>query len=150
MERIEGSGASQLVQLIRAIGHNTDITFELATVTADAPELKIKVDHMNIELEKDDLIVAKSLTKHIRSVTLTSKDKGKISSTSVSMNYNMVLANASVTTFDFNSFGLDTAEFKVETAELEFLDELKKGERVIVTGINQGQTYIILDRAVMY
>lgn len=151
MERIEGSGASQLVQLIRTIGYNSEITFELATVTSAPPQLKIKVDHMNVELEKDDLIVAQSLTSFKRKINLTSKGKTEVSSTSPSVGFSLLNdANGQTHKLTFSSIGLASADQTINEAELEFLDELKKDERVIVVGINQGQTYIILDRAVMY
>lgn len=149
MDRIEGSGASQLVQLIRAIGYNSEITIELATVTAKPPNLKIKIDHMNVELEKDDLLVAESLTKHKRTVTLTSTGKSKVSSESVSSVYTLGTPSGAGT-ITFTSFGLSSADFTAEEAELEFVNELKQGDRVLVMGIQQGQTYIILDRVVMY
>ncbi|RCX16465.1 uncharacterized protein DUF2577 [Fontibacillus phaseoli] len=149
MERIEGSGASQLVQLIRAIGYNSDITIELATVTAKPPELKIKVDHMNVELEKDDLIVAQSLTKYKRKVNLNTEKKAEISSSSVSQASTLTLSQGTGS-ISFISFEMASAKFVAQEVELEFTDELKEGDRVIVAGIHQGQTYIILDRAVMY
>ncbi|MBQ4901054.1 DUF2577 family protein [Paenibacillus sp. Marseille-P2973] len=149
MERIEGSGASQLVQLIRKIGYNSEITFELATVTAKPPDLKIKVDHMNVELEKDDLIVAQSLTKYTRKANLSTENKAEISSSSISQSSTLTLSQGTGT-IEFLSFGLASAKFVAKEVELEFLDELKEGDRVIVAGIHQGQTYIILDRAVMY
>ncbi len=150
MERIEGSGASQLVQLIRAIGYNWDITLELATVTAPPPELKIKVDHMNVELEKDDLIVAQSLTKYKRKVNVKSEGKTEVSSTSITQASVLVVSSGSGEITKFTSFGMSSANLTVQEAELEFTDELKKDDRVIVAGIHQGQTYLILDRAVMY
>lgn len=112
-ERLEGSGASKMVQLIKKFGHNTDINIELGTVTASPPALKIKIDNMNLELEADDLIVAMCLTKHKRTITF----------------------KTATSTTD---------------AEIEYTDELKKGDRVIVAEINKGQTYVILDRAVIY
>jgi hypothetical protein len=151
VERIEGSGASQLVQLIRTIGYNSEITFELATVTSAPPQLKIKVDHMNVELEKDDLIVAQSLTSFKRKINLTSKGKTEVSSTSPSVGFEMLPdGNGQINEISFSSIGLASADQTIKEAELEFLDELKKDDRVIVVGINQGQTYLILDRAVMY
>ncbi|MEF2967471.1 DUF2577 family protein [Paenibacillus sp. M1] len=149
MERIEGSGASQLVQLIRAIGYNSDITFELATVTAAPPGLRIKVDHMNVELEADDLIVAQSLAKHTRTVNLTSS-KAEISSKSISQTSELTISSGEGSITKFFSFGMSSSTFTAKETELEFTDELKEGDRVIVAGINQGQTYIIFDRAVMY
>jgi hypothetical protein len=109
-ERIHGSGASQLVQLMRQYGYNKDIDVELATVTNAPPNLRIKVDNMSVELENDDVIVAQYLTKHTRKISID----GGVEST------------------------------------LQFNDELKVNDRVIVASINNGQTYVILDRAVIY
>ncbi|MNI96485.1 hypothetical protein D3C73_1549420 [compost metagenome] len=53
-------------------------------------------------------------------------------------------------TINFSGININSANQTIKEAELEFNDELKKDDRVIVVGINQGQTYIILDRAVMY
>lgn len=155
MERIEGSGASQLVQLIRTIGYNSEITFELATVTSAPPQLKIKVDHMNVELEKDDLIVAQSLTSFKRKINLTSKGKTAISVTNPNaplppFYFNPTFNYGGQGVLYFSALSISSADQTIEEAELEFLDELKKDDRVIVVGINQGQTYLILDRAVMY
>lgn len=155
MERIEGSGASQLVQLIRAIGYNSEITFELATVTSEPPQLKIKVDHMNVELEKDDLIVAQSLAKHTRTINLKCEGGTKIYADIKKIKtppYQFSLSHLYGGTGKLEFFGVNiaAADQTVEEAELEFTDLLKKDDRVIVVGINQGQTYIILDRAVMY
>lgn len=155
MERIEGSGASQLVQLIRAIGYNSEITFELATVTSAPPQLKIKVDHMSVELEKDDLIVAQSLTKHKRKVNLKSEGGTKIFAdikTVKAPPYQFSLSHLFGGSGKLEFFGIDmaAADQTIEEAELEFIDELKKDDRVIVVGMNEGQTYMILDRVVMY
>ncbi|UYO03011.1 DUF2577 domain-containing protein [Paenibacillus sp. PSB04] len=155
MERIEGSGASQLVQLIRAIGYNSDMSIELATVTAAPPELKIKVDHMNIELEKDDLIVAQSLTKYKRKVNLKSESKTKVSATNMNpevppFNFDPGAVFVGQGKISFTGINVSSADFSTEEAELEFIDELEEGDRVVVAGIQQGQIYIILDRAVMY
>ncbi|MNU66647.1 hypothetical protein D3C71_559670 [compost metagenome] len=161
MERFEGSGASQLVQLIRAIGYNSDVSIELATVTSPPPELKIKVDHMNVELEKDDLIVAQSLTKHKRTISLKSSGGTKISASSPPLPAPPTGLKVGVTMvqmppgphdhpLSFTSLDLSDADQTIEEAELEFVDELKKDDRVLVAGIQQGQFYIILDRAVMY
>lgn len=155
MERIEGTGASQLVQLIRAIGYNSEITFELATVTSAPPQLKIKVDHMNVELEKDDLIVAQSLAKHTRKVNLKSEggtkiyaDIKKVKAPPYQFSLNHLFGGSGK--LEFFGINMAAADQTIEEAELEFTDELKKDDRVIVVGMNEGQTYIILDRVVMY
>ncbi|KTT57430.1 DUF2577 family protein, partial [Staphylococcus epidermidis] len=40
--------------------------------------------------------------------------------------------------------------FGVSELEIEYLDELQVGERVIVASTDEGQTYMILSRAVIY
>jgi hypothetical protein len=109
-ERIYGSGASQLVQLMRQYGYNKDIDVELATVTSAPPNLRIKIDNMSVDLDKDDVIVAQYLTGHARKVSIN----GGAEST------------------------------------LQYNDELKVNDRIIVASINKGQSYVILDRAVIY
>lgn len=64
--RIEGSGESRLIQLIRKYGYNKDVDFELATIVAPPPNLQIKFDKDGITLDKGDLIVAEHLTQHSR------------------------------------------------------------------------------------
>jgi ribosome-associated translation inhibitor RaiA len=109
-ERLEGSGAARLIQLIRQHGYNVDVNIEMATVTSAPPDLKIKVDNMKVELDRDDIIVAQSLTKHKRQVKI---DGGA-------------------------------------TVELEYQDELKVGDRVIVASANNDQLYFVIDKAVIY
>lgn len=128
----EGNGASQLVQLMRIHGYNKDIDIELATVTAAPPELKIKIDNMPVELEKDDLIVAQRLTKR--------KEKITIKATAVT---------EAMSTEGYTPHTHDITSLTLTDAEIEYLDELKVGDRVIVASVDDGQTFIILDRAVI-
>lgn len=109
-ERLEGSGATRLIQLIRKHGYNKDVDIELGTVTSSPPDIKIQIDNMKMELDRDDLIVARYLTKHKRQIRINGG----------------------------------------ETLELEYQDELKIGDRVIVASVKKGQLYIVLDRAVLY
>lgn len=149
MIRIEGSGASQLVQLIRELGYNEELSLELATVTSAPPDLKIKVDHMNVDLEKDDLIVAESLTKHKRKVSVRSEGKTKLSKSPLGLT-DIGFKIGGSATLAFESLSIGSASVTVEEAELEFADELKEGDRILVAGIHKSQTYIILDRVVTY
>ncbi|MEC0370054.1 DUF2577 domain-containing protein [Paenibacillus chibensis] len=66
VELIEGSSVSQLRGLIKQVGYNKDVDIEFATVTAEPPSLRIKIDNMPIELDADDFVVAESLVKHTR------------------------------------------------------------------------------------
>lgn len=61
-ERLEGSGISRLVQVIRGIGYNKFDRIELATVTSEIP-FALRVDgNMKFELDASDVIVAECLT----------------------------------------------------------------------------------------
>lgn len=132
-EKLEGSGGTQLAMLMKSLGYNKDVDFQLATVTSAPPDLKIKVDNMEkIELDKDDLIVAQHLTKYTRKVKLTS----------TSVTDAMTSAGYTPHTHDITSLVIE--------ADLDFDDELKVGDRVIVVEIVEGETYVILDRAVTY
>lgn len=131
-DRIEGTGPAKMIQLIKKYGFNQDINIELGTVTAPPPSLKIKIDNMSIELDKDDLIVAEYLTKHKRQIKFTS----------TSVVDAMTSAGYTSHTHDITSL--------ITEGELEFTDVLKTGDRIIVAEINKGQTYVILDKAVIY
>jgi hypothetical protein len=108
--RLQGTGASQLVQMIREVGRNDFDEFSFATVISAPPNLRIKVDGMPIELEADDIVIAERLTKY--PVRLRASD-------------------GTVT------------EYTVD-------DELAVGDRVITASMNNGQTYVVLDKAVKY
>jgi hypothetical protein len=136
----EGSGGSQLVQLIRHFGYNKDIDIELGTVTANAPNLKVKIDNMKIELDAADLVVSEHLTAHTRHIQITATGNASLTSHSIT-----TVPSSSYTTFTLNS-----SDLTVTDATISYLDELKTGDRVIVASVNDGQLYIVLDRAVTY
>ena len=56
--KIEGSPASQFVQLMRKHGYNRDVSIELATVVTPMPGLSVKLGSDGLVLERDDFIVA--------------------------------------------------------------------------------------------
>ena len=66
MAKPQGNGASQLVQLMRLHGHNKDITFELGTVTSAPPEVSIRLDSVEFDLDKSDLIFASRATESLQ------------------------------------------------------------------------------------
>ena len=70
MTRLEGNGASRLVQLMRTHGANESVKVELATITAAPPTIKLKIDGDKFELEADDFEVAEHLTKHTRQIKI--------------------------------------------------------------------------------
>ncbi|WP_338461539.1 DUF2577 domain-containing protein [Brevibacillus borstelensis] len=136
-DRIEGSGASQLVQIIRQIGYNNYDRFELATVVSPPPDLRIRIDNMALDLEADDLVVTEHLTRHKRIVTIkheqdTERDVG----------------DTEPKPRDNDSTG--SLAWTYSYVELQFEDVLKAGDRVLVASMNDGQSYVILDRVVTY
>jgi hypothetical protein len=59
--RLEGSGGTQLVDVIRSLTKSGD-TFELGTVLSPAPEISIRLDNDKLVLDKDSLLVCGSAT----------------------------------------------------------------------------------------
>lgn len=108
-EILQGTGASRLAQMIGRMGYNEYDRFELATVTAALPTIRVKVDGMKIELDTSDVIIAERLTEHTRQVTING---GTLS-------------------------------------EMVVKSPLEVGDRVIVASANNGQSYVILDKAVI-
>ncbi|NME99995.1 DUF2577 domain-containing protein [Aneurinibacillus aneurinilyticus] len=141
---IEGSGPAQIAQLISEIGHNKDVDIVFGTITAPPPNIRVKVDNETLELEKDDVVVLQYLTKHKRKIRITSNTASlaKDEATSIALDgspykhkHDIEVTNGSLT---------------VTEAEIEYLDELKAGERVVLAEIEKGQKYVILDREVIY
>lgn len=136
-DRLEGSGVSQLRQAIASVGYNPYDKLELATVIAPPPELRIKVDNMAIELDADDLVVCEHLTRHKRIVTMT-HEQGKERDVGDIIPFPK----------DHDSDGDQYR--KLSYIEFQFEDVLKPGDRVLVSSMNDGQTYVIHDRVVQY
>jgi len=142
IERFEGTGGSQLRQAISKFGRNDFDKFELATVLAPPPEIRIKLDDVSQEFDHTDVIVAEHLTRHKRVVTieheeLAERDLGD---------------GIGIDMLDTDDGSPDPVitYFKESYVLLTFEDVLKPGDRVIVASMNDGQTYVILDRVVQY
>jgi len=58
--RLEGDGASRLVQLMRIHGYNPGMEFESATVIQTAP-LQIELNRDKLKLDQDDLLINEDL-----------------------------------------------------------------------------------------
>lgn len=153
---LEGGWAARMKLLMEKNGYNKDVDIELATVTSPPPDLRILIDNMKIELDKDDLIVAEHLTKHKRYVTIRK-------STDPKWNTHIRFKSSEVTDEEAPDSAGDTDgamesiemnnvqnDYDFVEAEIEHLDELKEGDRVIVASYNNGQSYVILDRMVVY
>lgn len=159
---MEGSGSVRLINLIKKHGYNKDLSVSLATVTSGFPEFKIQIDGMKIELDKDDVIIAEHLTKHKRIMTIRKRTDPRfasgysrefnslISVKSTNVNESMSVEGYVSHTHDISSLELNDIQnsFTFEDVEIEYQDELKKGDRVIVVSDND-QEYYVIDRAVM-
>lgn len=141
-ESFQGSPASQIIQIIRCVGYNDFDRIELATVTSPPPNLRIRIDDMAIELEADDLVVAEHLTRHKRIVTITHEELAE-------RDLGDKIVQDGLDTDDMVE-GNPITEYRHSYVELTFEDVLKAGDRVIVASMNGEQTYLILDRVVMY
>ena len=136
-DRLEGSGVSRFAQEIKRLGYNDYDRFELATVVAPPPELRIKIDNMALELEADDVLVAEHLTRHKRIVTIKHEQDAERD-----------VGDTEPKPRDNDSTG--SLAWTYSYVEMQFEDVLKAGDRVLVASMNDGQSYVILDRVVTY
>ncbi|WP_232696183.1 DUF2577 domain-containing protein [Brevibacillus daliensis] len=135
--RLEGGGVSKLRQRISQIGYNKDVDIELGTVLTPLPNLTVQVDaDQKLVLTTDDLIVAERLTRHKRIATLSHSEGA-----------DRDLGDGKAT--DSSSDAYDQS-WDHRYIELTFEDVLKPGDRVILASINEGQTFVVVDRAVTY
>lgn len=146
-ELIEGSEISQLKNMVKQVGYNKDVDCELGTVISAPPALQVQIDNMKIPLDADDLIVAQHLTRWTEKVAL----KGLPTTVLKLSEYTRTTKKTETSPpsteeiyedeFDFSAGDIVINEF-----EIEHLDELKVGDRVIVASANAGQRYFVLDR----
>ncbi|GIN39603.1 DUF2577 family protein [Heyndrickxia oleronia] len=129
----EGGIYDKFGQMIRETGYSKPVNIEVATVVEAPPNLRIKLDAESLVLEKEDLIVAQSLTKHERKVSLKSSNIGGET------------APAGVGPHTHGYESID-----IQEGLLTFEDELAVGDRVIVGCLDEDMIYIVLDRAVWY
>jgi hypothetical protein len=146
-ELIEGSGISQFRDIIKQLGYNKDVDCELGTVTTAPPALQVQIDNMKIPLDADDLIVAQHLTRWTEKVALKGLPTTVLTMKEYTRTTKETETSPPVTEeiyedeLDFSAGDIVISEF-----EIEHLDELKVGDRVIVASANAGQRYFVLDR----
>ncbi|MCD9024309.1 DUF2577 family protein [Cohnella silvisoli] len=71
IEMVEGSGRAKLRSVIQALGGNSGVGIEFATVLAPLPAIRIKVDNCPIEFDADDLVISEHLTQHTRTASIS-------------------------------------------------------------------------------
>lgn len=113
------NAASRIVNTISKKSHSRlgYIGLELATVISPMPDLVIKIDNMNVELTKSDVLLCESL---------------------ISRQYSVELLGSNADNYYIN----------LEDAKLKFLDLLSSGDRVLVSAIQNGQIYVIIDKVI--
>lgn len=116
---------------------------QIGTVSQALPELKIKIDGTIIELEKNQLIVANDLLKHNRKFNLTTTFKSP--STKVG---SIHLVSEHRPKDNVLSLVLTTKPDGTQTCEIEFVDELNVGDKVMLIPSTDEQTYYVMDKAV--
>ena len=146
----EGNPYSKWNQLIRDKGYSKPVNIEIATVTATPPNLKITLDADGLTLDKDDLIVAEGLTRHVRTITFKSASNIRLASASISGDTKSGGGPAHTHGYDTIALNAVQNDFAIDEAVIEYQDELKVGDRVIVACLDEDMVYVILDRAVWY
>lgn len=130
-EVVEGSGFAKLGGVIKSLGYNKDIDIEYATVISPLPKLRVQIDNMKIELEADDLTLAEHLTNHEREISFSFPVTGETKS-----------AGSPAHTHSLENIAASSVKITVKSP-------LKVGDRVIVASIKDGQSYVVLDKAVV-
>lgn len=177
--RLEGKPESKMVQLISEVGKNIDVQFRLGTVTKPFPDLTIEPDNTELKLkwEDGDFIIAEHLTRHERIISLFHEqgkerflgdEDGNNYGTNEVVKGQIKTENQDKIDVDMSEEGQGPHEHEIKELELlhmeefempgeyehryfkiQFEDVLKEEDRVIIASINNNQTHVILDRAVV-
>ncbi|ERI06458.1 DUF2577 domain-containing protein [Aneurinibacillus aneurinilyticus] len=120
------------------------VGIQVGTVTKPLPDIEIQVGE--IELDKTQLVFAEYLLQH--------KRKLKITSSSASLSHSK---DAGATSQELDppykhshDIAVANGSFSLSDSDVEYLDELKVGDEVIVMAAQDQQTYYVLDRAVRF
>ncbi|NUU74243.1 DUF2577 family protein [Paenibacillus xylanilyticus] len=74
MQLIEGGGVSQLRGIVKQLGYNKDVDIEMGTITAPLPNISVKLDEANFDLDAEDCDVCEHLREHEREVSINGQD----------------------------------------------------------------------------
>lgn len=118
------------------------VGIQVGTVTKPLPDIEIQVGA--IELDRTMLIFSRDVLPHKRKFNLTT------SYTDPKVVGSLQLKTESAPIDPIVSLTLETKEDGTSTAEIEFVDELKVGDEVIVMAAQDQQTYYVIDRAVKF
>lgn len=120
------------------------IGIQIGTVTKPLPDIEIKVGA--VELDKTQLVFAEYLLQH--------KRKLKVMSLSANLSHSK---DAGATSQELDppykhshDIAVANGSFSLSDSDVEYLDELKVGDEVIVMAAQDQQTYYVIDRAVRF
>ncbi|MGB9903037.1 MAG: DUF2577 domain-containing protein [Desulfotomaculales bacterium] len=127
---------SKLIELIRQQAAGlAPRGIELATVITPPPNLRIRIDNMNIHLEGDDLIVCAHLLPATRYANLHSK---------------VTPAPPDQVTYNGQTFYQAGDNIDTQHTVVAFQDNvLNAGDRVAVMALPGGQQYLVIDKVVI-
>lgn len=70
----ESAAAARLAQSIRKLSRNNYDKIEYATITAPPPSVRIRVDNLPFDLDRDDLVIPDHLLEHERTARINAGD----------------------------------------------------------------------------
>lgn len=147
MDELEGSWETRGVGLMRKFGYNKDVDVLLGTIIAPPPNICIRIDKSALELDKDDVIVAQHITNYNVPFSAT-VSKAKYESAPLGTLNGQYVDESGQYAEQKKSY--HSLGFTFDTGMLTIRNELKAGDRVIVAEIENGQRYVVIDRAVKY
>jgi hypothetical protein len=119
-----------------------------AEVLSAPPDLKIKVSgNDKLIIPKELIVVSEHLCNYKRKVTVKNQGNTKLHSSNVEDLYPKVPIQNS---HDFAYIKLNSGDFEMVEGEIEFLDELKAGDKVMCAVMQGGQLFYIFDRIRTY
>lgn len=117
------------------------IGIQVGVVSKPLPDIEIKLGDV-IELKKNKLIIAEKLLQHKRKFNITT------SYTDPKVVGSLQLTSENSPTEPIVKLTLETKEDGTSTCEIEFVDELKPGDEVILMAAQDQQLYYVLDKVV--
>lgn len=128
-----GDPFSKWVQATRKFGRNDSSTMAFGTIVSAPPNIEMRLDNEDVVYDKHDIYVAERLTAHTR-IANTFSD-------AVTM---------PMSTQGYNPHTHTITSINQTGVLVEYTDELKVGDRVLVECNDETAKYTILDRVVSY
>jgi Protein of unknown function (DUF2577) len=115
---------------IEAVNANSPLQFIEGEVYSAPPNIQLRLkNNSKLVIPSEFIHIAEHLTRHKRAVNITSLNVGDL----------MTSAGDPEHTHNIQSLSL-------KNAEIEFTDQLKKGDKVMVAAIQGGQSFFIIDK----